>query len=191
LNGTQGYRDTIYLTYLADFVNSGGNPSAVWTPALEYDTTYTVDTLAVDLVDMSGAFVDEAPELSVTIDINGALESIIFEEDASTGLFNIEAALTAATNFDSWTAVLTNRERKASKISGDDTNRAYRIGHSDEDVAVSIYYGVYYSGAYNGYATSQKPKGAASGGNGADADAYFPAGTWESWDWTPTDRPRP
>jgi len=176
LNGTQGYRDTIYLTYLADFVNSGGNPSAVWTPALEYDTTYTVDTLAVDLVDMSGAFVDEAPELSVTIDINGALESIIFEEDASTGLFNIDAVLAVNSTFDGgWLKALTNRQPKSSKIaSGNWTDDyTYRLGHIEEATTVNFYYGVVKAGS------------ALPNGYGSDADAYDPSDyhTWNNWGW--------
>lgn len=174
---TQTQRDSIWVLYLTDFVNTGGNPTQQVTPTVSFDTTYTVDTLAVELVDLSG-FVAEAPELSASIDINGALESIFFEEDASTGLFNIEAALAASSNFTSWTAVLTNRERKASKISGEDTDQYLNIGKRTSNYSKSVYYGAYYSGAYNGYATSEKPL--------TDDDAYYPAGTWQSWDWTPS-----
>jgi len=178
---TQTQRDSIWVLYLTDFVNTGGNPTQQVTPTISFDTTYTVDTLAVELVDLSG-FVDEAPELSASIDVNGALESIFFEEDASTGLFNIEAALSASSNFDAWTAVLTNRERKGSKISGDDTPDYLNIGKRTSNYSKSIYYGAYYSGAYNGYATSEEPL--------TDDDAYDPSAggtlTWEDWDWGPS-----
>ena len=173
---SQGDKDNVAQAYITDFILTGGNPTAVWTPTIEQDTTYVVDTLAVDLVDLSGFFVDEAPELSVSIDINGALESIIFEEDANTGTFNIQAALDLNASFDGgWNETLTNRERKASKISGDDTPVFKNIGTRASDYSLSIYYGVYYSDA-----TSQKPKGA-----GSDADAYYPSGDWTSWIWTP------
>ena len=178
---SQGDKDNVAQAYITDFILTGGNPTAVWTPTIEQDTTYVVDTLAVDLVDLSGFFVDEAPELSVSIDINGALESIIFEEDANTGTFNIQAALDLDGSFDGgWNKTLTNRERKASKISGDDTPDYINIGENDSDYSLSIYYGVYYSGVYNGNAKSQKPNGADS-----DDDAYSPSGPISNWIWTP------
>lgn len=115
---SQGDKDIIAQAYIADFILTGGNPTAVWTPALEYDTIPVPDTLAVDLVDLSGWWMDEAPELSVAIaadpDVDedlshGKLQNIFIEDGNDVGKFNIVAVLFAGPYADV-SAMFTNRE---------------------------------------------------------------------------------
>jgi len=189
----QADKDLIAQAYITDLILTGGNPTAVWTPAITFDTTAVLDTLAVDLVDLSGFFVATAPELSVSIDENGALESIIFEEDANTGLFNIQAALDLNASFDAgWLALFTNRERNAAKISGEDRGTYYEAfgflevgpySRTTNSTSQNVYYGGYASTTY--YPASERPNGPGSALINTSTTAYFPSGIWTDWVWTP------
>ena len=91
--------------------NASAADDAVITPTVAQDTTYTMDTLDVSLVDLTGFLVEDAPELSaIVFSVDGGnnfdntvgighLQIIELLEDASGGLFNIDAALDGDAGF--------------------------------------------------------------------------------------------
>jgi hypothetical protein len=120
------------------------NGNTTYTPTTDDTPLYGIDTLAVGIVDLSG-FMEDAPELVAIVgnvdneSNEGKLGYIVLLEDASGGLFNIDAVLD---DEEINTKLFTNYEENYKGAEEDSSISLYVDGNTTKN----FYFGVYEDG---------------------------------------------
>ena len=142
--------------YLYDLQNN--IPTAIWTPTIVVNQSFGNDTLSVGLVDLTGRFLNDEPELLAVVDAStevdglGQITEIVLLEDGNHGLFDISSVLDgdgAAVDYNWFTNYggrLTGEVTISGTVGNDYTRSSYTI--TSAKTLVNWNYGTLYTGNY-------------------------------------------